>query len=61
MVINPTAFFVVSFRFKTKGMPIKAVEVDPWQLESVPDQFKTLEICDKTVREDPFCLQYVPD
>ena len=61
MGINLAAFFIVSVHFKTKGMPIKAVEVDTWQLESVPDQFKTLEMCDKTVREDPFCLQYVPD
>ena len=39
----------------------KAAEVDPWQLEDVPDQLKTQETCDKVVRDDAFSLVCVLD
>ena len=42
-------------------MCIKAVEVDPWRLDDVPDHFKTQDVCDKAVKDDPSSLQYVPD
>ena len=42
-------------------MCIKAVEVDPWQLDDVPNHLKTQRMCDKTVEEEPSCLQFVPD
>ena len=42
-------------------MCIKALEVDPWQLHSVPDHFKTQDMCDKAVRDDSFSLQFAPD
>ena len=53
--------FLIPDRFKTQGMCIKGVEVDPWQLYNVPDHFKTQEMCDKAVREDAFSLQHLPD
>ena len=34
--------------FKTQGMCIKAVEVDPCTQTLVPDQFKTQEMCKKS-------------
>ena len=42
-------------------MSIKAVEVDPWQLEDIPDRYKTEEACEKTVEKDPWLLKDVPD
>ena len=42
-------------------MCIKAAEVDPWQLDDVPDHFKTQDVFDKAVKNDPSSLQYVPD
>ena len=45
---NPVAFFLVSDRFKSQKMCIKALEVDPWQLNDIPD-LKTTKMCDKTV------------
>ena len=39
----------------------KAAEVNPWQLEDVPDQLKTQETCDKVVRDDAFSLVRVLD
>ena len=54
-------FFPILDHFKTQGMYIKAVVVNPWQLADIPDHFKSQEMCDKVVRDDPFSLQYVPD
>ena len=42
-------------------MYIKAIDVDPYFLELIPDHFKAQEICDKAVKEDSFSLQYFPD
>ena len=36
----PDAFHHISDRFKTQKMCIKAIEVDPYFLELVPDRFK---------------------
>ena len=42
-------------------MYIKAVEVDPWQLDDAPDHLETQEMCDEAVKDYPFSLQLVPD
>ena len=42
-------------------MCIKAVEVDPCQLEHVPNHFKAQEICDKAVKDYLFSFQFVSD
>ena len=39
----------------------KAVCMDPYSLEYVPDRFKTEEMCNKAVRSEPYTLRYVPD
>ena len=58
---NPAAFFLVSGCFKTQEMCIKAVEVDSWQLDDVPNHFETQGVCDNAVWEGLFSLQFVPD
>ena len=42
-------------------MYIKAIDVDPYFLELIPDHFKAQETCDKAVKEDSFSLQYFPN
>ena len=42
-------------------MCIKALKVDPWQLNDIPDYFKTQKMCDKTVKDDLYSLHFVPD
>ena len=42
-------------------MYIKALEIDPWQLNDISDYFKAQQICDKTAKDDPYSLQCVPD
>ena len=42
-------------------MCIEAVEVDPWQLDDIPNHLKTLEMCDAAVRKDSFSSVCVPD
>ena len=37
---NPAVFFLVSDRFKTQDMCIKALEVDPWSAYDIPHNFK---------------------
>ena len=32
-------------RFKAREICIEGVEVDPWQLDDVPDHFKGQEMC----------------
>ena len=58
---NPEAFFLVTGRFKTQKICIKAIEVDPQQLNIIPNYFKIQKMCDKTVKDDPFSLQFVSD
>ena len=58
---NPAVFFLVSDRFKTQELCIKAFEVDPWQLNNILDYLKTQKMCDKAVKDDPSSLQFVPD
>ena len=58
---NPAVFFLIPDRLKTQECCIKAVEVDPWQLDYVLDHFKRQEMCDEAVREDPSSSQYVPN
>ena len=43
MRVRPAAFFLIFDRFKTQEMCIIAVEVDPWQLDDVPDWFVVLQ------------------
>ena len=40
MCNNSGTFLLISDRFKTQVVSIKAVEVDPWSLGDVPDHFK---------------------
>ena len=47
-------------QYKTQETCIKAVEVDPWQLDSVPDHLKT-EMCIKAVEKNPRMRKYLPD
>ena len=42
-------------------MCIEAVEVDPWQLDDIPNHLKTIEMCDAAVRKDSFSSVCVPD
>ena len=42
-------------------MCIKALEVDPWQVNSISNYFKTQKMCDKAVKDDPYSLFGVPD
>ena len=58
---NADAFFLAPDRFKTEKMCIKALKVDPWQLNDIPDYFKTQKLYDKTVKDDSYSLQFVPD
>ena len=58
---NPAAFFLVPDRFKTHKMFIKALEVDPWQLNDIPGYLRTKKMYDKTLKNDPYTLQFVPD
>ena len=39
----------------------QGLEVDPWQLNDVPDYFKALEMCDDAVWEDPYSFRFAPD
>ena len=39
----------------------KALEVDLWQLNDIPDYFKTQKMCDKAVKDYPSSPQFVPD
>ena len=39
----------------------KAVRMDPYSLEFVPDHLKTQEVCDEAVHREPYTLRYVPD
>ena len=54
-------FHRISDRFKTQGMCIKAVEVDPSVLQLVPDHHKMQEIYDKAVKDDSSSLKFVLD
>ena len=38
-----------------------AIEVDPWQLNDIPDYLKTQKMCDDVVRKETYSLQLVPD
>ena len=58
---KPAVFFLVPDRFKTQELCIKALEVDPWQLNNIPDYLKTQKMCDKVVKDYPSSLQFVPD
>ena len=42
-------------------MFVEALELDPWQLNNIPDYFKTQKMCDKAVKDDPSSLQFVSD
>ena len=42
-------------------MCIEAIELDPWQLNDIPDYLKTQKMCDDVVRRDPYSLQFVRD
>ena len=61
MCENPAAFFLVPHCFNTQEMCIKAVEVDPWQQNDVPDHFKTKNMCDDVAWGDPFSLGFILD
>ena len=39
----------------------KTLEVDPCQLNDIPDYLKKQKMCDKAVKDDPSSLQFVPD
>ena len=54
-------FFFFLAVLKPKKMCIKALEVDPWQLNDIPDYLKTQKLCGKTVKNYPYPLQFVPD
>ena len=60
MHIRPASSFM-SHHIKTQKMFIKAAEVDPWQLDDVPDQYKVQEMCDDVVNGDSHSLQNDPD
>ena len=53
--------FLVSECLKTQEMSNKAVCMDPYSLEFVPDHFKTEEMCKKAVCRKPYTLRYVSD
>ena len=42
-------------------MCIKAVEVNPYMLQDVPNNFKAQEMCEKAVDDCPWLLRFVPD
>ena len=54
-------FFLFLTVFLKKEMCIKAVEVDPWQLEVIPDHYKTQEACERAIEKDPYQLENIPD
>ena len=58
---NSSVLFIVPDCFKTQGMCIKVLEVDPWSLYDIPDSLKTQEMCNKAVEDDPSSLQYISD
>ena len=39
----------------------KTLEVDPCQLNDIPDYLKKQKMCDKAVKDDPSSLQFVHD
>ena len=57
MCTMPEAFHRIPDHFKTLGMCIKAVDVDPSNLGNVPDYLKAQAMCDKAVRDDLSFLQ----
>ena len=42
-------------------MCIRAIEIDPWALEHVPDYFKTQQMCERAVEDKPYILKFVLD
>ena len=54
-------FFFVPDCFKTQELCIKALAIDPWQLNDIPDYLKKQKMCDKAVKNDPSSLRFVSD
>ena len=38
----------------------KAIEEDPWQLDTLPDRFKNQEMCNKSIKAGPYQLKDAP-
>ena len=61
VLINMSWYISALNHLKTQKMCNKAVRMEPYLLEFVPDHLNTPEMCNKTVRINPYTLKYVPD